>query len=56
MVLNQRSNLESYLLEVFHEHPDVEYKDERNINKILRFLFAKINSRKPPMTYKHFLP
>lgn len=26
------------------------------MNKILRFLFAKINSKKPPMTYKNFLP
>ena len=55
MVLNQRNNLESYILEVFYEHPELDNKDERNINKILRFLFAKINSRKPPMNYKHFV-
>lgn len=55
MVLNQRNNLESYLLEVFYEHPDLDYKDERNVNKVLRFLFAKINSRKIPMNYKSFL-
>lgn len=55
MVLNQRNNLESYLLEVFYEHPELDYKEERNINKILRFLFAKINSKKPPANYKNFL-
>ena len=55
MVLNQRNNLESYILEVFYEHPELDNKDERNINKILRFLFAKINSKKPPMNYKNFV-
>ena len=55
MVLNQRSTLESYLLEVFYEHPEIDNKDERNMNKILRYLFVKINSKKPPVNYKNFL-
>lgn len=55
MVLNQRSHLESYLLEVFYEHPELDYKDSNNINQILRFLFIKINSKKPPVTYKDYI-
>lgn len=55
MVLNQRSTLESYLLEVFHEHSELDYKDPANINQILRFLFIKINSKKPPLSYKDHL-
>jgi hypothetical protein len=55
MVLNQRSHLESYLLEVFYEHSELDYKDSNNINQILRFLFIKINSRKPPVTYRDYL-
>ena len=56
MVLNQRSTLESYLLQVFYEHPEIDNKDERNMNRILRYLFVKINSKKPPVSYKNFLP
>ena len=55
MVLNQRSNLEAYLLEVFHEHAELDYKDPANTNQILRYLFIKINSRKPPVSYKDYL-
>ena len=55
MVLNQRSTLESYLLEVFYEHPEIDHKDERNMNKILRCLFVKVNSKKPPISYKNYL-
>jgi hypothetical protein len=55
MVLNQRSNLEAYLLEVFHEHSELDYKDSANINQILRLLFIKINSKKPPTSYKDYL-
>lgn len=55
MVLNQRSNLEAYLLEVFYERPELDYKDSNNINQILRALFVKINSKKPPTNYRDFL-
>jgi hypothetical protein len=55
MVLNQRSHLESYLLEVFYEHPELDYKDPNNINQILRLLFIKINSKKPPVSYRDYL-
>ena len=55
MVLNQRSSLESYLLEVFHEHSELDYKDPSNTNQILRYLFIKINSRKPPVSYKDYV-
>ena len=55
MVLNQRSHLESFLLEVFYEHPELDYKDSTSTNQILRFLFIKINSKKPPVTYKDYL-
>lgn len=56
MVLNQRSNLECYLLEVFHEHTELDCKDPSNINQILRCLFIKINSKKPPVSYRDYLP
>ena len=55
MVLNQRSNLEAYLLEVFHERPELDSKDPGSVNSILRHLFVKINSRKPPRSYKDYL-
>lgn len=55
MVLNQRSNLECYLLEVFHQNPEIDYKDVAKVNQILRKLFVKINSKKPAVSYKNYL-
>lgn len=55
MVLNQRSNLEAYLLEVFYENPDLSSKEPGNVNEILRKLFIKINSKKTPVSYRNYM-
>lgn len=55
MVLNQRSNLEAYLLEVFYENPDLSNREPGNVNEILRRLFIKINSKKTPISYKNYM-
>jgi hypothetical protein len=55
MVLNQRSSLESYLLEVFYENTQVNSRDPSCVNEILKKLFVKINSKKTPINYRHYL-
>lgn len=54
MVLNQRSSLEAYLLEVFYENPHLNTKTPETVNEILRKLFIKINSKKAPISYKNY--
>jgi hypothetical protein len=55
MVLNGRSSLEGYLLEVFYENGGLSSKDSSNVNEILRKLFVKINSKKMPVSYKNYV-
>lgn len=55
MVLNGRSSLEGYLLEVFYENGGLSSKDSSNVNEILRKLFVKINSKRQPVSYKNYV-